>query len=279
MVEFLNSRDYSIVQLKGMPPLIRTGYKDFREHTMAMIEYFFDEYTEVSFIKERAPMGAPTFIKKDIIQKPLRNLNELSFYSFYPNIILNLYIQGEVEFSIKEHAELFSFMVKELVEIEKHPDITTDSKHLLRFMKNYLYGASNIESHIIKLGISNIEKIVPYYQDTLQELFDTHPNVIYLDVDIIYYHPDDRYDVEGFIKKLDLPYGIKEDINGFFLAKKRYIADIDGDIIVRGCNDPRKPGYRKNPPKFAAVETGLKLLEDMQMTRKLNKLICLSQTK
>ena len=280
MVEFLNSRGCTEDDFGMVPYLQRPGAKFFRENTMALIDFFFDTYTEVDFKKGKGSyQGTPIFVREEIIQKPLRNLNQLSFYSFYPYIILKLYEEGEAEFSIKEYAELYSFMVKELVEIEDHPDIIDGSKYLLRFMKNYLYAASNIENHILKLGVSNIDKVIHYYKDTLIELFYTFPNVIYIDVDMIFYQPNDKYDVEEFIKPLDIPYGIKEDINGFFIAKKKYIADIDGEIIIRGSSDPRKLGHKSASRKFAAVETGLKLLEDIQMTRKLKKLICQSQIK
>ena len=280
MVEFLNSRGCTEMDFNVLPYVQRPGAKFFRENTMALINFFFDEYTEIFFEKKRGTyQGTPMFLREEIIQKPLRNLNQLSFYSFYPYIILKLCEEGEAEFSIKEYAEIYSFMVKELVEIEKHPNITDGSKYLLRFMKNYLYAASNIENHIIKLGVSNIDKVIHYYKDTLTELFDTFPNVVYVDCDMIFYQPDDEYDVEEFIKIIDIPYGIKEDINAFFLAKKKYIVDIDGEIIVKGPGDPRRVGYKPPPRKFQAVETGLRLLEDMQMTRKLKKLICLSQIK
>ena len=99
----------------------------------------------------------------------------------------------------------------------------SESHDLLRFLINYTFGALTIPLCIIQ--VDDINKIVLHYEEHLTNLFKDYPNhVIYIDTDVIYFDFLDNNIIDKYIKPLNIPYKIDDELCGIFFQKKKYLA-------------------------------------------------------
>jgi len=281
IVEFLNSKDYTIDYLTNRLSTFgayRFNLKDYRLLVNDLVRYFFSDVTYTSHERTIDYVGAPICENKDNLDKVVRNANELTFLSMYPNIILNLYDRGEVEFNIVEFPELYRFFVNNQNEIERHPESKKENKWLVRLMKNYLYGSS--ANKLTKVYVTNIDKVVEYYKETYGQLTDIE-GFLYADVDILYFENSAKDKILEIANSLDIPYEVKEDISFCYFNTRRYVSVVDGKIKVRGYDYPGKPNFRnrKSSPQYEKVKEIVNKFEIEVRQHKLDKLICLSQIK
>lgn len=273
IVEFLNSQDYTMEKLNAY----RIGYihnyfniKDFHDSSYNLISYFFDGYTEIKSEKNISAIGSRVRLNESKKDKILRGFNQLTFLSMYPNIIIKLYEQGEIVFSIEEYATLYKFIVNNKDDIINHFNISKESQYLLRGMINYLYGSSSIQH--TKIYVSNIDKVVDYYRTIYKSLYEEIEGIIYIEVDIIYFEDNVTDKVVEYLKILNIPYEIKKDINGYFIQKKKYMKEVDGEIKVYGFRYPRKSFSGKHNNPYEKICESIDILKRELRFKKIKKL-------
>jgi hypothetical protein len=253
MVEFLNSRDYTIPHLtnNSWQNSNRFGLKDYENLINDLILYFFDSYKMNKLDRNLTERyyGAPVNINETKRDKILRGVSELSFISMYPNIIVNLCDKKEILFSINEYAEIYKFIVLNHNEIEKHPKSKEENKYILRIIKNYLYMSSN--TPISKIYVTNINYIIEYYKDIMNYLSTTYNDIIYTDTDVIYFEYSFTDKLKEIVNTLNIPYEIKNDVNMYIFAKKKYIYEINGEIKVKGLEHPNTIRKRRRGLKIS----------------------------
>ena len=232
-----------------------------------MLADFYDGYTinEVPYQKLDY-YGTMIYLNENKREKLLKDISRFSFNSLYPHIIIKLYKEGNLKVSIPEFMELYEFIVINHILIISHKDCSDTSRYLLRFMINYLYGLANNPYNISDLKIFGIEKVSSYTDDIFKELIANEPNVIYIDCDSVYYENKSGNIVEESLKKLDIPWEIRYDINGYFIQKKKYIYEENGEVKLKGIN--LKTKKTRKPEHIIKIE---EVIEKLKLITRLNK--------
>lgn len=244
VVEFLNTQKYSLEYMMGMSFTYskRFNLTDYQKFIDELVRYFFSGVTYVDLPRRMDFLGSPMIHKEEIVNKIFKNVNELSFIHMYPNIIINLYNKGEVEFNVVELPDIYTFVVKNKNEIQNHPNIKEESKKLTNLIINYLFGSSFNQK--TKIYITEIDKVIEYYRGVYEKIFDIN-GFLYANLDELYFEDSVKEQVLDYVNKLDIPYEIKECSNFCYFDRRRFVRVVDGDIKVMGYDYPGKPNFRK----------------------------------
>lgn len=241
VVEFLNSYgDCGIVQMQ------KDTLRKVDKLAMTILEYFYIHQTAISITNNNLILGSVIKLNDNYKDKLLYNVHKITFNKMYPNIISNLYEQGDIEFSIKEYGELYSFLVKNYTNIKTHNDMVEYSKQSLNWLLNTIFGLSvNNEYQGRKsflLYHSNPNNVTEYSKETFNYIFEMFDNIVYIDTDTIYYVGDNSNFI-GFLNLLYLPYTIDYDCNVWFFKLKKYIEEHNGVIKTHGIHKSKNNTY------------------------------------
>ena len=189
-----------------------------------------------------------------------QNITELSFKSFYPNILLKL-SKSEIEnshkdidpygeenwndekifsekliWNIKEFPILFDFLLKNKDSITKYNNEKVNK--LIKLLLNYTYGAiNNRYSHFIECN--NEDSIPSVGRKILTFFIDLYPNhIFYADTDVIYFSAFEEIEKDVFekLKDIDLPYEIINHLYMYIMRKKTYMMIDSEDVKFMGFN-------------------------------------------
>ena len=267
IINLLNEQNYTINQLTStfVQDPYRFRLKDFINITMIMVNYFFENYTNIKIEIPNSDrlLGSYIAINERMKLKWLKDISYIEFNSLYPNIIIKLWKENKLKFSIYEFGLIYTFLVENKNLILKNPNIKEESKLLLRVIINYLYGASNNLSITNKVVIDNLELVTLYTKETFQQLFENNKdNVAYLDTDQIFLDYVSPEIINNYIKPLGLPYIIKHNIDCMFIEKKRYIMDEFGTLKVRGIQEYRS-NYKKEKLRLKKINKIVSIIKNI----------------
>jgi hypothetical protein len=260
VVNFLNQLDYSILDVKQ---------NNTSKYAKTLVHYFLGDDYEVDYIEIKRNDFTGTYIKlnENKVGKILHNVSLIEFTSLYPHVLIKLLKSGELKINIKEFATIYEFLVTNRFEIKQHPSLITDGYRMLKYIINstisILFG-SHYNHHKPFLYINNVELITTHTEQIFSELMKDTDNILYIDCDSIYLQ-NVTYSVTNKIDKLGLPYDIINDISIYFHQLKRYIALIDGRLVVKGLTDKRLKGT------FSEIVEQLNILNRYKKVKKLIK--------
>lgn len=198
--------------------------------SLAIIEYFYEIKTNEFFnVKGKYYVGSPIYLNDKYSEIKMKNIYKISFEMMYPHIIYKLYKYGKIKFSIKEYGEIYCFLVKNIFELKNLLSHHNESNILLKILLNMTFGSSYLNS----VYLDNRYEVIEYYNNVYNDLIAKN-NIIYLDVDEIFFKEKYKDDIENDIKKLELPYKINDNISGFFIRKKKYVLLENGEIKTCG---------------------------------------------
>lgn len=230
-VDFFNNYDPGN-NIMGNNPVWARNINHSNKLSKSLLDFFFDSWSVNQItIKQQLFESVKRYINKKCIEKIQTDVSRLSFNMMYPNIILNLYHNGEIEVSVTEYMVLFEFMVNNRKAIYL-AGLTGQGYMLLKILINGFYGQCRKINSII--FVSDIGKIVNYYKNVIEKLAYSGSNLIYANVDELFYDDTSQNEVEETIKILNLPYEIEDGMNAYFIGRQRYILDHYGDIQFHG---------------------------------------------
>lgn len=242
MINILNQQNYTSEQLNKHNPNDPNRFKssDFLKVSKNLLDFFFTDYKEEDF--DSPPdyyQGALVLINEKMKLRWMKDISYIEFTSLYPNIIIKLWKENKLKFSVFEFGIIYTFLVENRKLSLKNPNIKEESKLLWKWMINYLYGASS-NQHKFFIRVSNIELVSDYTRKTFQKLFEKHTdNVAYLDIDLIFLDYVSPEIIDNYINPLGLPYTITHNIDCMFIEKKRYMIDEFRTLKVRGMSEWR----------------------------------------
>lgn len=237
IVYLLNQQKYTVEQLNNQNVKDPNRFKlsDYNDFSKELLNYFFIDYRKIE-IKYTGPEIFGTYIglNEDIKMKWIENFSSIEFYMMYPNIIVKLWERGDLKFNIYEFGIIYKFLVENYKTLKKDSNITDASKLLLKYFINFTFGATQNRFGISFISINNHEQITTYAKETLQYIMEHYKNtVFYIDTDSIYLDfitPE----ILSNVKPLGLPYTIQTNLNGMFIAIKKYQIQENGSLRVRG---------------------------------------------
>ena len=244
MINLLNEQNYTIEKLNNHHPDDPNRFKisDFNNVAMIMVNYFFKNYTDVEVqpLDKEMFLGGYIGINEKMKLKWMKDISYIEFESLYPNIIIKLWKENKLKFSIYEFGLIYTFLVQNKKLGFKNPNIKEESKLLWKIMINYLYGASNNPYRRNEIVVDNVKTIPSYTRETFQKLFENHSdNVAYIDTDQIFLDFVSPEIIINYINPLGLPYTIEHNKDCMFIEKKRYMMDEFGTLKVRGVSEWR----------------------------------------
>lgn len=237
IIKLLNQQNYTVSQMTSTIAADPNRFRlyDFLKVSKILLDYFFTDYKQEDVnLPSDYYQGSLILLNDKMKSKWMKDISCIEFTSLYPNIILKLWKENKLKFSVFEFGIIYNFLVENRKLIIKNPNTKEESKLLCRVMINYLYGASSTQNKF-PIRVSNIELISAYTKETFQELFEIHKdNVAYIDTDQIFLDYVSPEIIDNYIKPLELPYTIKHNIDCMFVDKKRYIMDEFGTLKVKG---------------------------------------------
>lgn len=264
MINLLNQQNYTVNQLttNNMSDTDRFKLQDFNNVAITMINYFFDSYTNID-IKPLNDVFLGTYIdiNDKMKSKWMKDISYIEFESLYPNVIIKLWKENKLNFSVYEFGLIYTFLVKNYKKA-KNQNIKNESILLWKIMINFLYGVSNNIYRKNQIVIDNVDLIPNYTRETFQNLFQNHSdNVAYIDTDQIYLDYISPEIINNYIKPLGLPYIIKHNIDCMFIEKKRYIMDEFGTLKVRGIQEYRS-NYKKEKLRLKKINKIVSIIQN-----------------
>jgi len=245
----INNVVYIINQQTPFQNLLPNGsnLQQYRIYLDNLLNYFYEEITIEKF--KEVNMGIGSFCKFDDYyrEKELYDINKIEFNSFYPNIILKLFENNKIKFSSPEFAQFYQFIVTNKNNIYNHPDTDINTKSILRFIINYLFGAST-STFNRKFIIDNPQMIVDYGRDINTKIYYDY-NPIYIDTDTIYIN-EINDDFIQFLDSCELPYTISYKINALFFRIKKFITEDNGEIKIRGLQQSNRSIKNNRPIQY-----------------------------
>lgn len=265
MINLLNQQNYTIEQLNNHNPNDpnRFTIRHFNNVAMEMVNYFFENYTnvEIKSLDSERFLGSYTDINDKMKLKWMKDISYIEFESLYPNIIIKLWKENKLNFSVYEFGLIYTFLVKNYKKA-KNQNIKNESILLWKIMINFLYGVSNNIYRKNQIVIDNVDLIPNYTRETFQNLFQNHSdNVAYIDTDQIYLDYISPEIINNYIKPLGLPYVIKHNIDCMFIEKKRYIMDEFGTLKVRGIQEYRS-NYKKEKLRLKKINKIVSIIQN-----------------
>ena len=112
----------------------------YTEYVQNILDYFYDEITIEEFEKGDQIIGSSCKLTEEYKGKELYDIKMIQFKHLYPNIMLKLLEKNQIKFSSPEFEEFYKFINTNKQEIFNHPDTNENTKIIIRFIINYLFG-------------------------------------------------------------------------------------------------------------------------------------------
>lgn len=235
IVNLINQQNYSVDKFTfDTTNPNRFTISDFQRLCRILLDYHFENYTQIEVENDLNEFSGICLFNEKIANKWLENISVIEFNKMYPTIIIKLWKENKIHFTIYEFGIIYEFLVENYKQILKHVNITESSKLAVKTMINYLYGAS-ASVYPLFIKASNIHLVSNYAKEKLTNLFYNNVNnVFYIDTDTIYLDFITPDIIQDYIKPLQIPYSIERNFDVMFIAKKRFIIDRDKSLKKHG---------------------------------------------
>jgi len=259
--EVLDSTEHTLEKLlyQGGDRTKKFSLKDYDTTIRLLLDSFFGEYKIRGINGEPSMIGGKYILDKLYEEKVFKNVTELSFIHFYPNLAVKLtdntwddisfrnddidpygeenwgddISKDKLIWSIKEFPILYEFLLKNRKEIKKYNNEKVDV--LIKILLNFTYGAINNRYYQF-IKCSNPGIIASKGRDILDYFAKNFPeHFIHADCDEIWFSAYDeiKEDVENKLLELGLEYRIEDHLYFVPFKFKRFIVS-DHEIRVRG---------------------------------------------
>lgn len=200
-----------------------------------LLDYHFENYEQIEIQNDLNEFSGICLLnEKNTRNKWLQDISLIEFNSMYPNIIVKLWRENKIHFTIYEFGIIYEFILKNYKKIIHNSNINDSSKLAIKTLLNYLYGAS-ASIYPLFIKVSNIHLVSNYAKSNFNLLFEEQKdNVFYIDTDTIYLDLITPYILDKYIKPLGIPYDIEYNFDAMFNDKKRYIIDKNKSVKLHG---------------------------------------------